>query len=115
MNFVTTLVGIAHGLIFIPVILAYFGPNVNKALLFEQQQEATKGRDWNDEIYVHGSPWSRNEGARSIGPASFFHLEKGRSETMNAVSKKDSITEMKSKNEYPSETNVKNEAFSTEL
>ena len=34
---------------------------------------------------------------------------------MNAVSKKDSITEMKSKNEYPSEANVKNEAFSTEL
>ena len=45
MNFVTTLVGIAHGLIFIPVILAYFGPNVNKALLYEQQQEATKGKD----------------------------------------------------------------------
>jgi len=81
MNFVTTLVGIAHGLIFIPVILAYFGPNVNKALLYEQQQEATKGR----------------------------------SETMNAVSKKDSMTELKSKDEYPPETNVKYNREQTEL
>ena len=52
MNFVTTLVGIAHGLIFIPVILAYFGPNVNKALLYEQQQEATKGKD---KKYISGA------------------------------------------------------------
>ena len=37
MNLVTTLVGIAHGLIFVPVILAYFGPTVNKALLFENK------------------------------------------------------------------------------
>ena len=44
MNFVTTLVGIAHGLIFVPVFLAYFGPNINKARLFEQQEEAVKER-----------------------------------------------------------------------
>ena len=44
MNFVTTLVGIAHGLIFVPVFLAYFGPNINKARLFEQQEEAVKNR-----------------------------------------------------------------------
>ena len=39
MNFVTTLVGIAHGLIFVPVFLAYFGPNINKARLLEQQDQ----------------------------------------------------------------------------
>ena len=39
MNLVTTLVGIAHGLVFVPVILAYFGPTVNKALLFEKQEK----------------------------------------------------------------------------
>ena len=44
MNFVTTLVGIAHGLIFLPVFLAYFGPNINKARLFEQQEQELKER-----------------------------------------------------------------------
>ena len=42
MNFVTTLVGIAHGLIFVPVFLAYFGPNINKARLFEQQEQEVR-------------------------------------------------------------------------
>ncbi|CAG5080501.1 Oidioi.mRNA.OKI2018_I69.PAR.g9618.t1.cds [Oikopleura dioica] len=40
MNFVMTLLGIAHGLILLPVILAYFGPNPNKAKIYEEQQEA---------------------------------------------------------------------------
>ena len=34
MCFVTTLVGIAHGLIFLPVILAYFGKRVNLIIYF---------------------------------------------------------------------------------
>jgi len=40
MNFVMTLLGIAHGLILLPVILAYFGPNANKMKIYEEQQEA---------------------------------------------------------------------------
>merc|ERR1719431_2391631 len=39
MCFVMTMIGIAHGLIFLPVILAYFGPNPNRALLLKSQNE----------------------------------------------------------------------------
>ena len=51
---------------------------------------------------------------RSITTLDFI-FEKGRSETMNAASKKDSMTEMKSKDDYPSETNVKTSTERTEL
>jgi predicted RND superfamily exporter protein len=40
MNFVMTLLGFAHGLILLPVILAYFGPNANKMKIYEEQQQA---------------------------------------------------------------------------
>jgi len=40
MNFVMTLLGIAHGLILLPVLLAYFGPNANKMKIYEEQQQA---------------------------------------------------------------------------
>ena len=62
-------------------------------------------------------PWSRPWMAllsRSIRTLDFI-FEKGRSETMNAASKKDSMTEMKSKDDYPSETNVKTSTERTEL
>ncbi|XP_013862667.1 Niemann-Pick C1-like protein 1 [Austrofundulus limnaeus] len=38
LNLVITLLGMAHGLIFLPVLLSYFGPSVNKAVLFQHQQ-----------------------------------------------------------------------------
>ncbi|XP_034025439.1 NPC1-like intracellular cholesterol transporter 1 [Thalassophryne amazonica] len=38
LNLVITLLGMAHGLIFLPVLLSYFGPGVNKAVLWRQQQ-----------------------------------------------------------------------------
>ncbi|XP_061586807.1 NPC1-like intracellular cholesterol transporter 1 [Cololabis saira] len=37
LNLVITLLGMAHGLIFLPVLLSYFGPSVNKAVLLQQQ------------------------------------------------------------------------------
>jgi multidrug efflux pump subunit AcrB len=38
-----TLLGTAHGIIFLPVLLSYFGPPVNKAqLLYEQDEERKK-------------------------------------------------------------------------
>ncbi|KAM9391503.1 NPC1-like intracellular cholesterol transporter 1 [Pholidichthys leucotaenia] len=40
LNLVITLLGMAHGLIFLPVLLSYFGPGVNKAVL-QQVQLAT--------------------------------------------------------------------------
>ncbi|XP_072244392.1 NPC1-like intracellular cholesterol transporter 1 [Leuresthes tenuis] len=38
LNLVITLLGMAHGLIFLPVLLSYFGPGVNKAVIFQLQQ-----------------------------------------------------------------------------
>ncbi|KAF3696015.1 Niemann-Pick C1-like protein 1 Precursor [Channa argus] len=35
LNLVITLLGMAHGLIFLPVLLSYFGPGVNKAVLYK--------------------------------------------------------------------------------
>ncbi|XP_042344040.1 NPC1-like intracellular cholesterol transporter 1 [Plectropomus leopardus] len=42
LNLVITLLGMAHGLIFLPVLLSYFGPGVNKAVLLQLQQEKAK-------------------------------------------------------------------------
>lgn len=42
MCLVSTLLGMAHGLIFLPVFLSYFGPPVNKAILLEKQRERLK-------------------------------------------------------------------------
>nr|XP_061804451.1 NPC1-like intracellular cholesterol transporter 1 [Nerophis lumbriciformis] len=44
LNLVITLLGMAHGLIFLPVVLSYLGPGVNKAVLLQIQQEQTKTR-----------------------------------------------------------------------
>ncbi|KAM4578085.1 NPC1-like intracellular cholesterol transporter 1 [Fundulus diaphanus] len=38
LNLVITLLGMAHGLVFLPVLLSYFGPGVNKAELLLQQR-----------------------------------------------------------------------------
>ncbi|XP_004544258.2 NPC1-like intracellular cholesterol transporter 1 [Maylandia zebra] len=45
LNLVITLLGMAHGLIFLPVVLSYFGPGVNKAVLLQFQQEKEKDRE----------------------------------------------------------------------
>lgn len=39
MCLIITLLGTAHGLIFLPVLLSYIGPPLNKAILYEKQQE----------------------------------------------------------------------------
>ncbi|XP_028269116.1 NPC1-like intracellular cholesterol transporter 1 [Parambassis ranga] len=44
LNLVITLLGMAHGLIFLPVLLSYFGPGVNKAVLLQLQQAKEKAR-----------------------------------------------------------------------
>ncbi|XP_029017479.1 NPC1-like intracellular cholesterol transporter 1 isoform X2 [Betta splendens] len=45
LNLVITLLGMAHGLIFLPVLLSYFGPGVNKAVLLQLQQTKAKARE----------------------------------------------------------------------
>ncbi|XP_056232429.1 NPC1-like intracellular cholesterol transporter 1 [Seriola aureovittata] len=42
LNLIITLLGMAHGLIFLPVLLSYFGPGVNKAVLLQLQQDKAK-------------------------------------------------------------------------
>ncbi|XP_026883757.2 NPC1-like intracellular cholesterol transporter 1 [Electrophorus electricus] len=39
LNLVITLLGMAHGLIFLPVLLSFFGPGVNKAVLLRLQSK----------------------------------------------------------------------------
>ncbi|XP_022075501.1 NPC1-like intracellular cholesterol transporter 1 isoform X2 [Acanthochromis polyacanthus] len=48
LNLVITLLGLAHGLIFLPVLLSYFGPGVNKAVLLQEQLKANSKA--NDEL-----------------------------------------------------------------
>lgn len=40
LNLIITLLGLLHGLVFLPVILSYVGPDVNPALVLQQQAEA---------------------------------------------------------------------------
>lgn len=42
LNLVITLLGMAHGLIFLPVLLSFFGPGVNKAVLLQIQEQKAK-------------------------------------------------------------------------
>ncbi|KAM8974642.1 NPC1-like intracellular cholesterol transporter 1 [Pelodytes ibericus] len=42
MNLTITLLGLVHGLIFLPVALSYFGPGINRALLLERQEAEEK-------------------------------------------------------------------------
>ncbi|XP_077379017.1 NPC1-like intracellular cholesterol transporter 1 [Festucalex cinctus] len=44
LNLVITLLGMAHGLVFLPVVLSYFGPGVNKAVLMQIQLAQAKTR-----------------------------------------------------------------------
>ncbi|KAM9216146.1 NPC1-like intracellular cholesterol transporter 1 [Dugong dugon] len=38
LNLLITLLGLLHGLVFLPVVLSYLGPDVNRALVLEQKQ-----------------------------------------------------------------------------
>ncbi|XP_035513631.1 NPC1-like intracellular cholesterol transporter 1 [Morone saxatilis] len=44
LNLVITLLGLVHGLVFLPVLLSYFGPGVNKAVLLKLQQDKAEAR-----------------------------------------------------------------------
>ncbi|KAM9313283.1 NPC1-like intracellular cholesterol transporter 1 [Gastrophryne carolinensis] len=39
LNLTITLLGLVHGLIFLPVALSYFGPNVSRAVLLQEQEK----------------------------------------------------------------------------
>lgn len=47
LNLVITLLGMAHGLVFLPVLLSYFGMNIYASLtLVSRRQMATHGTNW---------------------------------------------------------------------
>uniref|UniRef100_UPI003AAAA746 NPC1-like intracellular cholesterol transporter 1 n=1 Tax=Centroberyx gerrardi TaxID=166262 RepID=UPI003AAAA746 len=52
LNLVITLLGMVHGLIFLPVLLSYIGPGVNKAVLLQLQQAEAKA---NQELELSSS------------------------------------------------------------
>ncbi|KAI1900901.1 hypothetical protein AGOR_G00054610 [Albula goreensis] len=60
LNLIITLLGMVHGLIFLPVLLSFFGPDVNKALLLKQQQEA-KDKTVKDEHAHENESFESNE------------------------------------------------------
>ncbi|XP_052459855.1 NPC1-like intracellular cholesterol transporter 1 isoform X1 [Carassius gibelio] len=47
LNLVITLLGMAHGLIFLPVLLSFFGPGVNNAVLLQMQEKKAKEMELN--------------------------------------------------------------------
>ncbi|XP_065103484.1 NPC1-like intracellular cholesterol transporter 1 isoform X2 [Paramisgurnus dabryanus] len=69
LNLVITLLGMAHGLIFLPVLLSFFGPGVNKALLLQiQEKKATE-----KELYVYeNSNFENNEKPANGEPISIL-------------------------------------------
>ncbi|XP_069070363.1 NPC1-like intracellular cholesterol transporter 1 [Pleurodeles waltl] len=48
LNLAITLLGMLHGLVFLPVALSYFGPNINRAVLLERQEEEARLRKTTD-------------------------------------------------------------------
>ncbi|XP_026801631.3 NPC1-like intracellular cholesterol transporter 1 [Pangasianodon hypophthalmus] len=61
LNLIITLLGMAHGLIFLPVLLSFFGPSVNKAVLLElQNKKAMEMEQRNKAVYDNGG-FERNE------------------------------------------------------
>ncbi|KAG8574528.1 hypothetical protein GDO81_009218 [Engystomops pustulosus] len=51
LNLTITLLGLVHGLIFLPVALSYFGPDVNRAVLLQYQEKLQKANKVKSNIY----------------------------------------------------------------
>lgn len=61
LNLVITLLGMAHGLIFLPVLLSFFGPSVNKALLLELQKEKAMEMKQHNKAVYDNAAFERSE------------------------------------------------------
>ncbi|XP_069800263.1 NPC1-like intracellular cholesterol transporter 1 [Dendropsophus ebraccatus] len=53
LNLTITLLGLLHGLVFLPVALSYFGPNVNKAVLLQYQEKEEEAKENRGQVDVH--------------------------------------------------------------
>ncbi|XP_048846056.1 NPC1-like intracellular cholesterol transporter 1 [Brienomyrus brachyistius] len=58
LNLVITLLGLVHGLVFLPVLLSFFGPERNKALLLDQQKKAAEASSFNANIHIYENMYS---------------------------------------------------------
>ncbi|XP_073509866.1 NPC1-like intracellular cholesterol transporter 1 [Phyllobates terribilis] len=50
LNLTITLLGLVHGLVFLPVALSYFGPNINRAVLLQCQEKEQVAKDNKEQI-----------------------------------------------------------------
>ncbi|KAL0979152.1 hypothetical protein UPYG_G00181390 [Umbra pygmaea] len=76
LNLVITLLGMAHGLIFLPVLLSYFGPGVNKAVLLRIQQGKTQAFELSsnslptyDNMIFEDQEKSTNQDSNPVNPS----------------------------------------------
>ncbi|XP_040201975.1 NPC1-like intracellular cholesterol transporter 1 isoform X2 [Rana temporaria] len=56
LNLTITLLGLVHGLIFLPVALSYFGPNVSRAVLLLEQQKKEQEKRLENGVNVYTNP-----------------------------------------------------------
>ncbi|XP_054427272.1 NPC1-like intracellular cholesterol transporter 1 isoform X2 [Pteronotus mesoamericanus] len=63
LNLLITLLGLLHGLVFLPVILSYLGPDVNPALLLEQKRAEEAAAARTASCSKHSSPGCLARGA----------------------------------------------------
>ncbi|XP_036434323.1 NPC1-like intracellular cholesterol transporter 1 [Colossoma macropomum] len=68
LNLVITLLGMAHGLIFLPVLLSFFGPPVNKAVLLELQKKKAKEMEYGSRAQYDNVSFENNENPISLQP-----------------------------------------------
>ncbi|XP_072538578.1 NPC1-like intracellular cholesterol transporter 1 [Salminus brasiliensis] len=66
LNLVITLLGMAHGLIFLPVLLSFFGPPVNKAVLLELQKKKAKETEYRNKALYDNMSFENNENGISL-------------------------------------------------
>ncbi|XP_056427204.1 NPC1-like intracellular cholesterol transporter 1 isoform X2 [Hyla sarda] len=53
LNLTITLLGMLHGLVFLPVALSYFGPEVNRAVLLQYQEKEEKANEHRRQVSVN--------------------------------------------------------------
>ncbi|XP_073444736.1 NPC1-like intracellular cholesterol transporter 1 [Dendrobates tinctorius] len=53
LNLTITLLGLVHGLVFLPVALSYFGPDINRAVLLQYQEKEQMAKDNKEQIDPH--------------------------------------------------------------
>ncbi|XDV48718.1 hypothetical protein PO909_018097 [Leuciscus waleckii] len=61
LNLVITLLGMVHGLIFLPVLLSFFGPGVNNALLLQIQEKKAKEMELNSKATYDNVSFENHE------------------------------------------------------